>query len=142
MYLDTSKKAAHYNEMAGLQPLEIGLTLSMNIAEYRALTYVMRYKLKGNPHVDLEKAISCITGYLCYLVERNWRTTLLYYIRLLLIPGVDISPKKVTDENPHLDNPLEVHTVQNLVLRRCRIRTKIELLTDSLGYLEQLKKEL
>ena len=49
----------HYTKL-GIQPMEYSMANDLNALQHTAIKYITRYKDKGNPLLDLAKAVHCI----------------------------------------------------------------------------------
>lgn len=49
----------HYKNM-GEQPMAFSMRMRLDACQHTAIKYISRYRLKGKPLVDLEKALHCV----------------------------------------------------------------------------------
>lgn len=49
----------HYKRM-GEQPMAFSMRMRLDACQHTAIKYISRYRLKGKPLVDLEKALHCV----------------------------------------------------------------------------------
>ena len=121
MKLDTTSKAAHYQNFA-VQPLEIAIKNKMHVAEHGALKYIMRYPYKGQAVSDLEKCILYIDVYYNVLNEMSHRDRLDYLASKLC--RVQKLPTKFILHVNHYTTAEQQHVTGLLVEQRCTVESK------------------
>lgn len=135
MTVDMVSQPPHYRaNKSGVEVIQLNQDLSYCVGN--AFKYVARYRYKGNPVQDLEKA----AFYIRHEIERLKLTTIGYYLEQedALLPE-DETAFSMWSKNE--DNELVVAIIHRLWYARFTSRPD-ELLETALGYVEQLLEEV